>query len=550
LKTIPAFKVPQDKPFYVLAILLTAQVLFAYLISKCNIPDNAFTHLMYIPIVLTAFFFDYRIGILSGVIAELLINVFVPTNLDLFHEQRLYASLLRSLLFCLSGLLVGLMKKKKEDLAFRIKSAGIHPYTQLPYWQSLVDDMEAMTEEKKIIHFRFFLIEISNQNEIMATFGLRTVDQINQFIIYRLRDRYKNNKLFLIRLNTFALILPEVHQDIEELVRLFELPVVVNGIPIYCEVTIGEASYPESGQTPDDILRNGFIALNEARLHQKPYQQYYAKLYNPEVPILLGQFQNAIQNNEIEFHYQPIVKKSGAVSSLEALVRWNHPVKGQIPPDQFIPDLEFTRITNILTYYSLEYNLENMERLSQEGFDLGISVNISITNLFQPDFSDRVISILKKHHFPSHHLSLEITERGFLADDPECGRNLESLLKFGVKLSIDDFGVGFTSISNFRNKGINAIKIDKSFVEDIHTNLANQAILEGVIAIAKASGVIIIAEGIEKKAEKEKLLKLGVDCLQGYLISRPLSFNDIRLWLADHASRRPFGKRTNISGET
>ncbi len=355
--------------------------------------------------------------------------------------------------------------------------------------------------------------------------------------------------MFLIRLNTFALILPDIHQDIADMVRLFDQPIVVNGIPIYCEITIGEASYPESGQSADAILRNGFIALNDARIHQKPYQQYFAKLYNPEIPVLLGQFQNAILNNEIEFHYQPITRKSGTVCSLEALVRWNHPVKGQIPPDHFIPDLEFTRITNNLTYYSLEYNLENMTRLFQEGFNLSISINISITNLYQPDISTRVIALLKEHRFPADHLALEITERGFLADDPECRKNLENLLHYGLKLSIDDFGVGFTSISNFRNQGIDAIKIDKSFVTDIHINKANQAILEGIISIAKSSGVVVIAEGIEKKAEKEKLISLGVDCLQGYLISRPLSFTDMRHWLAVHSVKKT-SARTKPDGKT
>ena len=528
---LPADRKKRERPFSILTILLALQVLFAYAISKIGISENIFTQLMYIPIIVAGYLFDYRIGILSGVIAELLIEVFATESLALFQPQRLYAACFRVFFFMCCGYITGKIKQKMDEMKIPASYSKIHPFTQLPYWGSIKEEMNSLMGDEKILHFRFFLIEINNQNELFATYGLDYIDNINQIIINTLKSHYKKCKLFLVRLNTFAMILPEVRQNVVELVSLFEQPILVNGIPIYCEVTIGEASYPEGGQTPDAILKNGFVALNEAQLHQKPYQQYQAKLHNPEISVLLGQFQNAIQNQEIEFHYQPIIDTSGKVHSLEALVRWNHPVKGMIPPDQFIPDLEFTRITNILTYYSLEYNLNNMARLYQEGFNLDISINISITNLYQPDFASRVVAILGKHNFPSHHLALEITERGFLADNPECRGNLDDLVRAGIKLSIDDFGVGFTSISNFRNEMIYSIKIDKSFVEEIHANPANQAILEGIIAIAKASNVSVIAEGIEKQSEKEKLVELGVDYLQGYLISKPLSYASIRSWL-------------------
>ncbi len=543
MKTSPANKSDQNRPFILLAIPLIAQVLFAFLMTRIKLSDNVLSHFMYIPIIFSAAFFDYKIGILSGVIAELLIDIFFPVNISLFEVRQMYISFARLFTFCFTGLSVGLVKQRVIEVSQQKNTDKIHPFTQLPYWESLVESMEAMAARKNIIHFRFFLLEISNQNEILATFGLDYIDKVNQYLIRMVRTKYRDGKLFLIRLNTFALILPQVRQDIQELIRLFEQPIVVNGIPIYCEVTIGEASYPESGQTADDILKNGFTALNEARLHQKTYQQYKTGLHDPEIPILLGQFQNAIRNQEIEFHYQPIVDRLGGVHGLEALVRWNHPVKGVIPPDQFIPDLEFTRITNILTYYSLEYNLPNMACLFAEGFNLDISINISITNLYQPDFASRVIAILNNHNFPSHHLSLEITERGFLADNPECRSNLARLVEKGIKLSIDDFGVGFTSIGNFRNKMINSIKIDKSFVKDIHLNHANQAILQGIMSISKASSVLVIAEGIEEEPERKELINLGVDYFQGYLISKPLEFESIQSWLITNRGTRKKGVR-------
>jgi hypothetical protein len=149
----------------------------------------------------------------------------------------------------------------------------IHPFTQLPYWGSITEEMNSLLSNDKILHFRFFLIEISNQNVLFATYGLDYIDKVNQIIIAKLKSHYKGCKLFLVRLNTFAMILPEVRQDVEELVRLFEQPILVNGIPIYCEVTIVKHLIRKAGRRRMHSEKR-IRRLNEAQLHQKPYQQY------------------------------------------------------------------------------------------------------------------------------------------------------------------------------------------------------------------------------------------------------------------------------------
>jgi EAL domain-containing protein (putative c-di-GMP-specific phosphodiesterase class I) len=209
-----------------------------------------------------------------------------------------------------------------------------------------------------------------------------------------------------------------------------------------------------------------------------------------------------------------------------------------VPPDDFIPDLEFTRMTNHLTYYALDVNLARMQELFKAGFNLNVAINISITNLLQPDFADNIISILENYHFPAHHLALEITERGFISDDVESQKNLNDLVQYGVNISIDDFGAGFTSISNFHKNTISSVKIDQSFIQNIHVNKNNQAILKGIISIAKSSNIVVIVEGVEKKLEKDKVLELGADCLQGYYISKPLDFPSIKKWLGKYSNQK------------
>ena len=525
----------QDRPFLPLILILCLEIIIAYVVAKADVSDNIFTHLMYIPIVITAFYFDIKISLLSSIIAELLIDAFSPVKQSFLEPANFQVKLFRFAFFIFAGIIFSLLKtgfEKKHKNEF--KQNKNHPFTQLPYWNSFKDDFVRLIKIKKIIHFRFLLIEINNQNELLATFGINCINKINDEIINYLRSEVKDGKIYLIRLNTFGLLLPDIHHNIYRLIQLFDEPIVINGIPLYCEISIGEASYPESGHTPDELLKNGFLALNEAKKHQKPYQQYNMKLSNPEIPVLLGQFQSAIKSKEIDFHYQPIIERDNEVCSLEALVRWKHPIKGLIPPNDFIPDLEFTRMTNHLTYYSLDVNLARMHELFEAGFNLNIAINISITNLLQPDFAGNIISILKKYNFPAHHLALEITERGFISDDIESQKNLNTLVHYGVNISIDDFGAGFTSISNFHKNTISSVKIDQSFIKNIHINQNNQAILKGIISIAKSSDIVVIVEGIEKKSEKEKVLELGVDCLQGYYIAKPLDFPSVKKWLSTY----------------
>ena len=526
----------RERPISLLIIIISLQFIIAYLASPINCSENIYTQTMYLPIILAGLIFDYHIGILSGLLGGLLVILFSKDNICLSNPEHLYTEILRSSFFIIVGLIIGIYKDRLESARLPKVNQTPQSIFTLPDWNIFTRELEKKIKSKESGNFRFILIEVSNQNELMASFGIDTVFKINDEIIEKIKRKQRNSLLFLIRSNSFGLILFDKHEDINALIDILEKPILMNGIPIYCEITFGETSYPKDGSSAEELLKNSFQAINRAKKHKKSYQSYYPKLFNAEIPILLGQFQNAIQSGEIDFHYQPITNRNGEVSALEALVRWNHPAKGNIPPGDFIPDLEFTRLTNSLTYFSMDTNLTRTAKLLAEGFDLDISLNISITNLLQPDFSARIIEIINSHRFPADHVTLEITERGFLTDETECQKNLKSFCDHGIKISIDDFGVGFTSISNFSNMGINSIKIDRSFIQNLHKNASNQAIIEGLISIARSSKIIIIAEGIELQEELQKVLDLGADRLQGYLIAKPMSFNSTLRWLRNNSS--------------
>lgn len=512
--------------------LLQGAIGFAF--YKNNSYVSNFTHVMYVAVALSAFFFPLWAAIGQSVIAGAILGfVYLITNGSRNGDIREFILITISYFVC-AALIIGVLKNKIVKFYLRKEEVFyIDEFTGLPNMSALVRDIRQYKEQNDIQFMKFMLVEIVNQNEISAAFGMQAFYKMQKEMERYAREYFHVNlKVYQIRLSTLVILFPP--NEKLDICKIHERPaqiIIVENIPIFFDVVCSGCEFPRDGTTADELLQKGFLALQEAHHRGQNYFEYSPALQIPQKIWLLGQIQEALAKHEIIFHYQPILDAQGIVQDMEALVRWNHPQLGLLLPSEFIQDLELTSISDALVNYSLEYNLHNLKQLAVQGYDLHIAINVSFKNLQQRNFARGVISVLESFQLQPSSLILEITERGFLADDEESNKNISELSRKGVSFHIDDFGVGFTSLGNLRKYGIRSIKIDQSFISDLQEDQVNRALVNSVIAMAKAIGISTVAEGVEATEMLEILKDMGIDYFQGYAIAKPMPFEELCVWL-------------------
>jgi EAL domain-containing protein (putative c-di-GMP-specific phosphodiesterase class I) len=248
---------------------------------------------------------------------------------------------------------------------------------------------------------------------------------------------------------------------------------------------------------------------------------------------MMSELRHAIDNGELVLHYQPkIDQQNGTFQQVEALVRWNHPRHGLMPPDDFIPLAERTGLINRLTAWVLNEALAQCRRWHDAGLPLGIAVNLSGRTLLDPAIVGLVEETLRQWEIDPTYLTLELTESSIMSDPEHVTKLLAMFRALKVRLSIDDFGTGYSSLSRLRLLPVDEIKIDKSFVREMMTNASDDAIVHSTIQLCRNLGRTVVAEGVEDAATFERLRMLECDFAQGYHIARPMSATDLPYWMS------------------
>jgi EAL domain-containing protein (putative c-di-GMP-specific phosphodiesterase class I) len=262
------------------------------------------------------------------------------------------------------------------------------------------------------------------------------------------------------------------------------------------------------------------------------YQDSFDR-HNPQRLTLIGQVRPALETGEFVMFYQPKVRLvDGRVAGAEALIRWEHPTLGLVPPDEFIPLVEKTVLLRPLTQYVAESVLKQWREWANMGIRIPVSINVSPRSLLDQDFPDQIQGLLREHDVPPAFLRIELTE-GFLMGD--SGRSiavLDALSNVGVGLSIDDFGTGYSSLSYLKRLPIEEIKIDRSFVMQMHVDANDFMIVRATVDLGRNLGLRVVAEGVEDLATFDRLADFGCDEAQGYYISRPISAVEFTRWMS------------------
>ncbi|MFC4853802.1 putative bifunctional diguanylate cyclase/phosphodiesterase [Actinophytocola glycyrrhizae] len=289
-----------------------------------------------------------------------------------------------------------------------------------------------------------------------------------------------------------------------------------------------------AGLDVDELLKRADVALRAAQTsgeHARAYVPSMGQMFLRRFQ-LVTQFRQSMETGQVRIHYQPkIALPSRAVLGVEALVRWRHPEFGDLHPDEFVPAVEAAGLVDALTDFVLDKALIKVRGWMDRGLRIGVAVNLSVRSLANLDFPDGVAAALARHGVPPELLTLELTESGVMADPQRALPVLRALHNLGVVLAVDDFGTGYSSLAYLRQLPVDEVKIDKSFVFGMGSDLGDLAVVRSIVELGHSLGLTVVAEGVEEDVARDQLAAMGCDVAQGYLISRPLSEERLEAWL-------------------
>jgi diguanylate cyclase (GGDEF)-like protein len=393
------------------------------------------------------------------------------------------------------------------------------------------------------------LIDLDRFKEVNDTLGHHYGDQLLIKVAERMQATLRRGEI-VARLggDEFAVLLlgisdgPDVAAVAARLHDALDEPFPLDGINLTVAGSIGAALCPEHGTTADELLQRADIAMYAAKANRTGYMLFDASQdsSDPRKLTLASELRRSIDEGHLVLHYQPKVDaQTGALLGTEALVRWQHPEHGMIPPDEFIPLAEHTGLITPLTTFVLDTALRQCRTWLRGGHEIPVAVNISTHRLLDLGFPAEVANLLAAWEVPARLLTLEITESAIMADPDRAMQVVQELHDLGIHLSIDDFGTGYSSMAYLKNLPVDELKIDRSFVSNMTTNERDAVIVRSTVELGRNLGLHVIAEGVEDVATWTELDNVGCHAIQGYYVSRPVPSGEFDEWLSRQPTAAP-----------
>ena len=383
-------------------------------------------------------------------------------------------------------------------------------------------------------------LDLDRFKHVNDVLGYAFGDRLLQAVAGRLTGQLPSADDMVARMggNEFAILLQHAdavaaHHTAQHITQSFEVPLAFDDQTVDLSAGIGFACWPGDAADADTLLSRSEIAMYAAKRKLSGALQYDASfdLASSQTLSLLTELRHAVEHNELRLYLQPKVPLHGQTSlAAEALVRWQHPQRGLVPPMDFIPFAEQTGFVRQLTLWMFEEVARLLSDPRTAGMPLRVSVNLSTRDLLDPELSERLASILVRYQVPASAFCLEITESAIMDDPQRAEAMLNRLSEQGFKLSIDDFGTGYSSLAYLKRLPVDELKIDKSFVMGMQVGEDDVMIVRSTIDLAHNLGLTVVAEGVETAEIMEYLRALACDEAQGYHITRPLPVDDFLAW--------------------
>jgi diguanylate cyclase (GGDEF)-like protein len=442
----------------------------------------------------------------------------------------------------LSADLEALRRHQKDQEAEIRHTAFLDPLTLLPNREQFCTRFKQLQKSAggKERFGAVILMDIQRFKHINEVLGHHNGDRLLRLVAQRLNDLLTEKHEALARVggNRFVFHLPQVSptaavKRAEAALAALDAPFELDDQTIDLSAQAGVSLYPDNGLDGHDLLTRAEVALYAARHQHQAWLSYSATMdaSDPASLTLLSDLKQAISQGELRLFIQPKVDLStGDVSGGEALMRWKHPKRGMVPPDRFIPFAEQSGFIKQLTLWAVEECAKAWLNLQLGGLDIPLSVNLSTRDLIDKDLPAKLREVVERQGALPQALVLEITESATMDDPESAHRTLCELHEMGFKLSIDDFGTGYSSLAYLKNLPVDELKIDRSFVMNMETDLSDAKIVRSTIDLAHNLGLKVVAEGLESPKAWKLLAGLHCDQAQGYLVSRPIPAEDFLIW--------------------
>jgi diguanylate cyclase (GGDEF)-like protein len=501
-------------------------------------------------------YFSVNLVLVSGVLAwtssfrEMLLNDFVhyaATTFSVLALSPLIVAVANTSWEMLPLLLIPLVLvyKMAQMSLEKEHQAGHDSLTGLPNRTSLQASLAAeLTRSKRDGRpFGLLLIDLDHFKEVNDTLGHHVGDQLLIHFAERLSNSVRpSDHVARLGGDEFAVIVPDADEaqvnGVAERIRASLVnPIALEGMLLEVEASIGLAMHPDHGLHAEDLLRLSDVAMYVAKESRSGVATYSAHRDHNSADrlTLLGELRQALDEGALALQYQPKLSlRNRSLMGVEALIRWQHPQRGFVPPDEFIPLAERSGLMHLLTDRVVTLALAQLAEWRAQGLNVPVAVNISLTDLLGGRLADLVLTGLRQYGLPPGMLQLEITERVVAQQTDELNSVLLKLEDMGVTLSLDDFGTGYSSLLRLQSLPVSEIKIDRAFVSRLSEGSSAVGIVRAITDLAHALGMPAIAEGVETEAEWCALRELGCDGAQGWYIAAPMPPAQATEWIRAH----------------